>query len=146
MTGPAHSPGLAASLRRLVAGALELVELRLGLLANELELEKLRLIEALAWLVAALVAATIGALLLALFVVLLAGETWRLHALGLMALLFIGGAVLAWRRALGRVHGDERLFSATRAELARDRAALSALGEDDADAAPSPPSPNPPPR
>ena len=125
------APGLLDRIRRLGGGGLEWAELRLALLANGLAFEKLRLLEALAWLAAALVAATLGVLLLVALALLLAGDTWRLPLLGLLGLLFIGGAAWAWRTALARLQGGEPPFAALREELARDRAALRPEARDD---------------
>jgi uncharacterized membrane protein YqjE len=118
------APGLLDRIRRLGGGGLEWAELRLALLANGLAFEKLRLIEALAWLAAALVAATVGVLLLLALALLLVHEAWRLPLLGLLGLIFIGGAAWAWHTALDRLQGGEPPFAALREELARDRAAL----------------------
>ncbi len=125
------APGLLNRIRRLGGGGLEWAELRLALLANGLAFEKLRLIEALAWLAAALVAATVGVLLLVALALLLAHEAWRLPLLGLLSLVFIGGAAWAWRTALARLQGGEPPFAALREELARDRAALRPEARDD---------------
>ncbi len=117
-------PGLLERLRGVAGGGLEWAELRLALLANGLAFEKLRLLEAVAWLAAALVAATVGLLLLVALALLLTAEAWRLPLLGLLALLFLGAAAWAWRTALQRVQGGEPPFAALREELARDRAAF----------------------
>lgn len=124
-------PGWLARIRRLGGGGLEWAELRLALLAHGVALEKLRLIEALAWLAAALVAATVGVLLLVALALLLAHEAWRLPMLGLLGLLFVAGAAWAWRTALDRLQGGEAPFAALRQELARDRAALRPDGGDE---------------
>ena len=117
-------PGLLDRIRRLGGSGLEWAELRLALLANGLAFEKLRLVEALAWLAATLVSATVGVLLLVALALLLVDEAWRLPLLGLLALGFLGAAAWAWRTALDRLQGGEPPFAALRAELARDRAAL----------------------
>ncbi|MEY3296265.1 MAG: hypothetical protein RLZZ451_2313 [Pseudomonadota bacterium] len=117
-------PGLLDRIRRLGGSGLEWAELRLALLANGLAFEKLRLVEALAWLAATLVSATVGVLLLVALALLLVDEAWRLPLLGLLALGFLGAAAWAWRTALDRLQGGEPPFAALREELARDRAAL----------------------
>lgn len=128
-------PGLLGRLQRLLGSTLEWSEVRLALFANGLQFEKLRLLEALAWLAAALVAAIVGVLLLVAFVLLLAGEAWRLPLLGLMALLSLAAAVWAWHTALERVQGGDAPFAALREELARDRAALGAAPRESGDEA-----------
>jgi uncharacterized membrane protein YqjE len=117
-------PGLLDRIRRLGGSGLEWAELRLALLANGLAFEKLRLVDALAWLSATLVSATVGVLLLVALALLLVDEAWRLPLLGLLPLGFLGGAAWAWRTALDRLQGGEPPFAALREELARDRAAL----------------------
>lgn len=123
--------GLLPRLRRLLGDGLEWAELRLALLANGLELEKLRLLEALGWLAVALVSSVVGLLLLAVFVLLLAGDAWRLPLLGLMALACLAGAAWAWRTALARAQGGEAPFAALRDELARDRATFGPASQPD---------------
>ena len=49
MTGPAPQGGLLAALRRLLAGGVEMLRVRLELLGTEIEQEKLRLFDAVLW-------------------------------------------------------------------------------------------------
>ena len=93
MIGDSRS-GLLASLRRLLISGSELAEVRLQLLATELQQEKLRLLESLAWLVVAAMACCVGLLLFSLFVVLLVEPAHRLLALGVLSLAFLVGAGL----------------------------------------------------
>lgn len=116
--------GLFGSLRRLSGDLAELAQLRLELFATELQQEKLRVLEALAWLGVALLAFGIGILLLSIFVVLAVDPPYRLAALGLIVLLHLGLAALAWRLARARLR-DGAPFEASVAELRRDRAALA---------------------
>ena len=121
---PARQPGLFASLSRLLGTSVELVQLRLELLGNDLELEKLRLIGAALRALVGLLLLGIGLLLAVGFVLLLVGEPHRLLATGLMALLFVAGGVglmFAARRRLQRGGG---IFGGTVSELARDHDAL----------------------
>jgi uncharacterized membrane protein YqjE len=116
--------GLFASARRLLATLLELGQVRLELIATEIELEKLRLFDALLLAGAAMLALAVGVVLLCFFIVAAAGDAYRLHALAVLALLFIGGSALGLRAARSRLRSPGTLFDATAAELARDRAAL----------------------
>ena len=125
MIGDSRS-GLLASLRRLLISGSELAEVRLQLLATELQQEKLRLLESLAWLVVAAMACCVGLLLFSLFVVLLVEPAHRLLALGVLSLAFLVGAGLAWRMALRRQQAGGAPFEASLDELRRDRAALGA--------------------
>ncbi len=116
--------GLFVSARRLLATLLEIGQVRLELIATELELEKLRLFDALLLAVAAMLALAVGVVLLCFFIVAAVGDAYRLHALALLALLFIGGSAMGLRAARARLRSPGTLFDATAAELARDRAAL----------------------
>jgi uncharacterized membrane protein YqjE len=135
--------GLQQSLRRLADTAVGILQVRLELLASELEQEKLRLLDAL--LKAALGLLMLGlALVLGIgFVVLLFQEGYRLPAVGLMTLAFgaAGVALLRWaRRDLSA--GPDGLLPLTLGELRQDRAALAAAapgGDDKPPPAPPPP-------
>lgn len=124
MTEPAPSLGLFASLKRLLGTLLELAQVRLELALNELELQKLRLVDALIIAVASLVALGLGLIVLLAFIVSLFPEPHRPLVLGVMALLLVGGALLGLRAARERVRAAGRLFEATLDELRRDRARL----------------------
>lgn len=117
-------PGLAASLRRLLGTLLEVAQVRLELLSAEIESEKLRVFDALVWLVLALLCATTGMLLAIGFVVLLLPETLRGPALGVAAAIFIVAAIALARQARERLASPAGAASATIDELRRDRDAL----------------------
>ena len=114
--------GRLGALRRTSAALFEMLELRLELIANDLELEKLRAVAILTRLLGALalglasLALLLGALLLAL------PEAWRwMAALGAgLACALV--AIWLWRRAVQVV--SEGAFVATRAEFRRDREGL----------------------
>lgn len=116
--------GMWASARRLGRSALEMAEVRLALLATEVQQEKLRVLEAAAWLALALLAAAAGLVLLNLFVLELVEERNRLAALGALALLHVALAWVAWRLARLRLAASSP-FAATLAELRQDRSALA---------------------
>jgi uncharacterized membrane protein YqjE len=122
--GSAAPGGLYAALRRLLANSAELAEVRLALLATELQQEKLRALDALVWLLLGVAAAGVALVLASLFVVLLLPEPLRLAALGVIVLVYAGGAWLALRLARARLTASPP-FEATLAELRRDREALA---------------------
>jgi uncharacterized membrane protein YqjE len=145
---PPPAPGLFGSLRRVLDTLLGTAQLRLELFGSELELEKLRLFDAL-------LRAAIGLLLLGLalvmalaFVVLLFQPQYRLAAVGVLALgLGAGAAALLSQARHGLQAGDGGPFALTLGELRRDRDALGAQGDHGpAPAPPAPPRPAPPPR
>lgn len=117
--------GLFVSLRRLGATAVELLHVRLELIVTELEQEKLRLLDALLLAGLALIALGLGALLLALFAVILTPEPYRWVTLGLLTLGCLGGGVWALIGARARLEAPGGFLRASRDELARDMAALN---------------------
>lgn len=126
MSEPAHESGLFASLRRLLATAIEIAQVRLALLGTEIELEKQRLLHGLYWAALALIALGIGLVLLCGFVILLFWDGYRLAAVGVMAILFfIAGAVLM-QQARARLRNAVGLFKTSVDELEQDRAGLRA--------------------
>jgi uncharacterized membrane protein YqjE len=124
--------GLLASLRRLLAGAVETAQVRLDLLAVELEQEKRRLLEAVVLAAAALLLLGVGLVLAVALLLMLLQEGYRLAALALLTLAFLGGAGMLLRLARDRLASPGGIAAASRAELARDRQALAG----GADAAP----------
>ena len=124
MSGPVQESGLFASLRRLLATVLEIAQVRLELLGTEVELEKRRLFDGLLWGVVALLVLGVGLVLLCGFVALLFWEGYRLAAVGVMALLFLVGAVLLMREARHRLRNPTDMFVNSVAELKRDRTGL----------------------
>lgn len=116
--------GVLANLRRLLDTLLRTVQVRLALIGNELEQEKLRLFDGLVWAGLALLSLGMGALLLAAFVVILFWDTYRLQALGILAILFLGVGVWLLSVARARLRNPIGLFKTSVEELGRDRAAL----------------------
>lgn len=129
MSDPFHQSGLFASLRRLLATALEIAQVRLDLLSTEVELEKRRLLDGLLWGAVALMALGVGVVLLCGFIILLFWEGYRLPTVGVLALLFICGGALLMREVRLRLRNPAGMFNASVAELARDRDGLPASGQ-----------------
>lgn len=117
--------GLLASLRGLLATALALLQTRFELLATELEEEKLRLLDILAYGAAAVLLLCIGAVFLAIFLTLLWWDH-RLLVIGGFTLAFLLGGSAALFRAQRQAHSGSRVFAASLAELQQDRQALKA--------------------
>lgn len=122
-------PGIVSSLRQLLDSALQLLNVRLALLGNELEEQKLRLAQGL-------VLGVLGALLLAVALVLACGLLLALYweqraaVLGLL-LAVVGGAATALLVAARRsVRSAAAMFEASMQELAADRATLAQAARD----------------
>lgn len=118
--------GLFGSLRRVISGVLELAQVRLSLLATELEQEKLRLVAVLIWAAVAILLLGIGLLMLALLVLAAFWDSHRLAATLGLALAFLGAAALAGWRARQRLQSPGGPFALSLGELKRDREGLDA--------------------
>jgi len=126
MSDPLQKSGLLASLRQLLATALEMAQVRLELFGTELELEKQRLFNALAWAALALLLFGAGLLALGGLIVLGFWDSYRLTAVTLVALAFLAAGALVLRHARQCLCSAQGLFAASLAELKRDHSALKA--------------------
>ena len=120
-SGQAGGGGLLASVRQLVSTLLETAQVRLELLATELEAEKRRVLDVVVLVTVALVCLSLGLVMLCATVVLLVDEAYRWAAAGAMALLMLGGALLLLGLARRRLRNPLGMFHASAQELARDR-------------------------
>lgn len=127
LSGRPASGGLFNSLRALLATALGMAQLRLELFGTELEAEKLRLFDALWRVGLGLLLLGVATVLAAAFVLLLFWDSYRLAALGVMVLLFVGGAVWLLMSARAGLRADEGgPFALSLAEMQRDLEGLRA--------------------
>ena len=124
---PGASPdsGLLATLRRLAATAVALLQTRLELVAAELDEERNRLIRLLLLSVIAGFFLALGVITLTLFVVLLAWDTHRLLAAGLLTAIYRGTGTAVALSARKLAGTRSKLFSASLGELRKDRDELS---------------------
>lgn len=114
-----------AALRRLVATAVGLLQTRIELIATELEEEGARLFRILVLAVAAGFFLALGVVALTFFAILLAWDNHRELAAGLLTAGYLGvGAILALG-ARNAAKKKTKLFSASLAELKKDREGLS---------------------
>ena len=128
------SPGVFASLRRLLGDVVDIGRTRLALLANEVEEEKLRLVGVLVHSMLALACLIVGALLLVVFLALLFWEQ-RLVVIGLSCLLFMFAAFVFVQRSQSGLKRGSGLFKASLAELEADVASLKNRGQDESPSA-----------
>jgi len=121
----AASPGLMGSIKQLGSSLLLILSTRLALLANELQEERLRLMQMLSYALLGLFCLAMAVLLLTVFVVVFFWDNHRLLVLGFLCTLFFFGAGLMVGLLTMKVREGSRLFAASLAELAKDRQALS---------------------
>ena len=117
-------PRLADSLHGILDAGLQTAQTRLELLAVELQEEKLRLTSLALNTVLAGLLLGFGLVFVMIFLTVLFWEDHRLLALGISTAICIGGGLLAASNAARAFRAGTKLFSASLAELARDRAAL----------------------
>lgn len=122
---PGDNAGLFGQLQQSLGNVIELLRVRLALLGTELGLEKQRLAVGLFWAAAAAISLTVAAVLFCGFVILLLWDGYRLAAVGVLALLFLGCGVFLLQAAQRRLRAESNLFSASLAELERDRASFT---------------------
>ncbi len=118
-----RKPRLIESLRGFLDSALEIARTRLELLAVEAQEEKVRLTGLILNGVLCALFLGFGMVFLAVFLTVLFWEGYRLLALGLATVFFIGAGLYTANNAARELR-QGRLFGATLAELARDREAL----------------------
>lgn len=116
--------GLIGSVKRLASTLASIISTRLELLANELQEERLRLTQMLLLGLFALFCAGMGVLLLVLFIVVLFGDEHRLAALGVLCVLFFSLAAVLALLLRSKAQTGSKLFSASLAELAKDKQEL----------------------
>ena len=118
-------PGLLASLRSLVATAVDILRTRLALLATEVEEEGLRWAR-LAFLgLTALLLLFLGLITFTLLIVIVFWDSHRILAAGLLTALYLGGGLGIGLYVRSGLRGGSKLFSASLAELDKDRERLT---------------------
>lgn len=116
-----NTPGLLASLRRLVATFVEILQTRVEIVATEFEEERERLRELVVFSILTLFFAGAGLLLLTLYIVIMFWDTHRLNVVGGFALFYLVAGFVCGVILRRRLRTRPRLFAATLAELSRDR-------------------------
>jgi uncharacterized membrane protein YqjE len=118
------SDGLLSSVRRLIDTGLGLAQTRLELLSVELQQEKHRLVELLAWVLIAVVLGLVALILVSFIVVVLFWDSARLAMLVLLCLLYVGGTAWAVRRVRKILNRSRTPLKDSIEELKKDRACL----------------------
>lgn len=123
-TPPAPS-GIVASLRSFGDGLLRSIHDRVALLGIELEEEKLRLVQIVIWIGAAIVASVMALTLGSLTLVLLFWDSARIAVAAGLTVLYVAvlaGIVVYLKRMLS---SQPRPFAASLEEITEDRSCLS---------------------
>ncbi|MGZ8263439.1 MAG: phage holin family protein [Burkholderiales bacterium] len=116
-----RSPGLFESLRGLGSTLVAVLHTRVELLSTELERERARVVRVLLLAVVAVFFLGLGALTLTIFIVVLFWDSQRLVAIGFLTAVYLAiglGVLMFAKRDMSR---RSPLFSATRAQLTKDR-------------------------
>jgi uncharacterized membrane protein YqjE len=116
-----QSAGLMGSIKRLASTLISIVSTRLELLANELEEARLRLTQMIVFALFALFCFGMGIFLLTIFVVVLFWDDHRLAALGVACALYLALGTMMALLLRSKAQDKPKLFSASLAELAKDR-------------------------
>ena len=114
-------PGLVDSLTATAATMVAIVHTRLDLLSTDLEEEREHFVSLTLFALGAFFCLGVGVVLLASLLVFAVWDSYRLLALGLLAVTFLGAGGGAIAVALKKIKAKPRLFSASLSELRKDR-------------------------
>lgn len=117
-------PGLYASARGLAGTVVALVANRLELFGVELAEEKTRFLSLVIYGLIAVLSLSAGLIFLAVFFTVLLWDSNRLLALGVFSALFLGTGIATALVARGFATDKSTLFSASLAELRKDKPGL----------------------
>ncbi|MCF8149446.1 MAG: phage holin family protein [Sulfuritalea sp.] len=117
--------GLFASAKGLLATGVTLLQNRIELFGVELAEERRRLLSVLAYGGVAFLCLAAGLIFLAIFLTVLLWDSNRLLALGVFSALFLGAGIASLALAISLGRTGSKLFSASLAELSKDREALA---------------------
>jgi len=117
--------GLFASTKGLLGTSVTLLHNRLELLGVELVEERARLVSLLTYGAVAVLCIVAGLIFLAIFLTVLLWESNRLLALGVFSALFLGAGIASLTVVMSLARSGSKLFSASLAELRKDRDALA---------------------
>lgn len=112
--------GILAAAGRIAANVVAMIGTRLELAAVEFQEDARRLLGYLAWTLLAVFLAGVAFILVALFVIVLFWDDYRLQAIGGMAILFAAVAGLIVMKVKSGLNNQATLFSTTLAELRND--------------------------
>jgi uncharacterized membrane protein YqjE len=129
MPADSSEGGLLNSIRTLASTLIAIVHTRAELLSTELEEERIRLTSLLMWGFIALFSACLGVIFVTLLFMLALWDDHRMLAVGIPAALFLSVAAVSAGVSIGKAKAKPKLFSASLAELAKDREQLDRNNE-----------------
>lgn len=117
--------GIVQSLRNLASTLVELLRTRFELLATELDEERIRLLQLLFWVAAALFFFGVGILLLVVLAVAVFWDSHRITAIVVLAGVFLAAGMVMAIGVRNRMYARSKLFAASLQELQRDKDRLT---------------------
>lgn len=124
-----ENPGLMESLKRLLSTLTDIISTRLELLGNEWEEERLHLTQMLLISLFTLFCFGTGVLFLSLFLLVLFWDDHRLAVVGALSTFFFALGVVMALVMRRKARAKPKLFSASLAELSKDKAQLEINNE-----------------
>ncbi len=125
----AETSGLLASLKALLGTLLGMAQTRLELIATELEEERLHLGKLLLYGFLGLLFFGLGVIFLSLLIIAAFWDTHRLAAIIAVVVIYTSIALICALGVQRQMKRRPKLFSATLAEIGKDRQALSSTDE-----------------
>lgn len=122
--GGSSPAGVIGSLRALAAAAVGIAQTRLQLLANDLEEQRILLLQMMILGAIAVFFGVMAAILVTAVIVVALWDYHRLWTLGVLAVLYAAGCFAAVAALRSRAAERPKVFSASLAELRRDDEAL----------------------
>jgi len=116
---------LLSSIKNLVSTGVSIAQTRLELLSVDVQIARNKFISLLIMIVSALFFLFFGLVMLALLIVIYSWESDRMLALGLLTSAFIGVGLILGLFIMQSLRNMPKLFEASIAELAKDKAELS---------------------
>ena len=116
---------LLSSIKNLVSTGASIAQTRLELLSVDVQIARSKFISLLVMIVSALFFLFFGLVMLALLIVIYSWESDRMLALGLLTSAFIGVGLILGLFIMQSLRNMPKLFEASIAELAKDKAELS---------------------
>ncbi len=118
--------GLLDSLAKFAAGFVAIIHTRLALLSTDIEEEREHLVSLIKLSLIALFFMMLGLLLVAVFLIVLLWESYRLPAIAGLAGFFLAAGTLTWYWAKRKAKAKPKLFWSSLMELEKDQQHLNA--------------------